>query len=127
SVNLRTAAQVAETVARTIHAVHCHGFEHRNLDPSNILLSVDGGVKLIGFGFIEWPPKPPADSGTLGVSPDSDVRALGRMLGQFCAQLRQQMPPRLEAIHMRCQSETPRLRYATAQQLADDLKRFLRA
>src|SRR5262249_3375413 len=40
---VRAAAQLAETLARAVHAVHQQGIIHRDLKPANILLRWEGG------------------------------------------------------------------------------------
>ena len=40
-----------ERLARTLHAAHQAGVVHRDVSPSNILLSLAGEVKLTGFGI----------------------------------------------------------------------------
>jgi serine/threonine protein kinase len=37
-------------VAEGLHAMHGHGFIHADIKPNNILLTADGGLKIIDFG-----------------------------------------------------------------------------
>jgi serine/threonine-protein kinase len=37
-------------VAEGLHALHLHGYAHADIKPNNILLTRDGGVKIIDFG-----------------------------------------------------------------------------
>jgi serine/threonine-protein kinase len=47
---VRQAAQLAESVARALQAVHQTGIVHRDIVPSHILLMRDGQPKITGFG-----------------------------------------------------------------------------
>src|SRR4051812_11689868 len=47
----RQAAQMVETLARALHAVHDKGIIHRDLKPANVLLTAAGFPKLSDFGL----------------------------------------------------------------------------
>ncbi len=42
---------IGEQVLRALHAAHRRGIVHRDIKPQNILLTPDGGVKVIDFGI----------------------------------------------------------------------------
>lgn len=165
----RPAAEMVETLARAMEAVHRHGIIHRDLKPANILLSKDGVPKITDFGLakrlnstdltatgaILGTPSYMAPEQATGqvkeISPATDVYALGAILYEMLTgrppfhadnpwdtivqvgseepvpprRLQPKVPVELETICLKCLSKRPSQRYASAQALADDLRRWL--
>jgi formylglycine-generating enzyme required for sulfatase activity len=48
----RSAVRVVQLAAKGLHAVHSHGLVHRDVKPSNIMLSADSRVILMDFGLV---------------------------------------------------------------------------
>jgi serine/threonine protein kinase len=164
----REAAELAETLARALHAVHEQGVVHRDLKPANVLLTAAGTPKVADFGLAKWLNRdasltpygaivgtasymaPEQAAGQLEeVAAPADVYSLGAILYQiltgrppfrdcsFLSTLRQVLsrdPAPLQlgranrdlgAICLKCLEKEPARRYASAEALAEDLRRFL--
>jgi len=50
----RWSARLTETMARAIHVAHQRGIVHRDLNPSNILIALDGTPKISDFGLAKF-------------------------------------------------------------------------
>jgi eukaryotic-like serine/threonine-protein kinase len=92
------AAEIAETLARAVEAIHSHRILHRDLKPTNVLRAVDGTYKIADFGLAKWlddPDGPTATGSVFGtpsymapeqaedsgdVGPAADIYALGAIL-----------------------------------------------
>jgi len=108
SVDLRTRTQILHTVAGVVQRVHARGFAHRQLYPSNVLVSRDGIPKLIGFGFVGvLEGSEMLGAGASGVPVEVDVRALQRMLSWLCARVRPPIPLCLDLIQQPGSIESP--------------------
>ncbi len=164
------AARLVELLARAVEYAHASGIVHRDLTPSNVLLTADGAPKLTDFGLARRlddtagltatgtvlgtpgylaPEQARGDLAAIG--PATDVYGLGAILYYLLTgrppfqaatavktvvQTVEQEPvpphrhnpsvPRdLETICLKCLAKDPGRRYATAADLADDLRRFL--
>jgi predicted Ser/Thr protein kinase len=100
-------AVVAELVAQlaaAVHHAHERGLVHRDIKPANVLLTPDGGVRLLDFGVAkdtldtavtrtgEFHGTPhyssPEQASGVGIGPATDVFALGILLYELLARRR---------------------------------------
>gem|GEM_PF-4878643 len=80
-----------------------------------------GNPKLIGFGSSQVLDQPVTNAS------DSDIRALGNLLVTAAELTGQALPEFLEAITMKCEAAGTDWGYRSANEVADDLDRFLRS
>jgi WD40 repeat protein/tRNA A-37 threonylcarbamoyl transferase component Bud32 len=165
----RWSARLTETLARAIHVAHQRGIVHRDLNPSNILITPDGAPKISDFGLAKlleddhgislngvilgtpsyMSPEQVSSNGKQ-IGPCADVYALGALLYEMLtgaapfrgltpmetlcqvieaelvppSRFRHGVPDDLETICLKCLDRDPARRYATAEDLGDDLRRF---
>jgi WD40 repeat protein len=98
----RQAAELVETLARTLHAVHQRGIVHRDLKPGNVLMTPDGFPKVADFGLAKrldtesgptvtgdivgspaWMAPEQARGRTQEIGPATDTYSLGAILYQL--------------------------------------------
>jgi serine/threonine protein kinase/tetratricopeptide (TPR) repeat protein len=191
----RAAAELVETLARTMEVAHQRGIVHRDLKPGNILLAVVSGQssvlrreqqataslpadhwsrttvpKIADFGLAKrvnddsgqtqsgaiigtpsYMAPEQAEGKIRAIGPAADIYALGAILYELLAgrppfkagrpldtvrqvieqepvpprQLEPRVPRDLETICLKCLEKDPARRYARAEELAADLRRFL--
>jgi len=123
------AAMVAAQVCVALAAAHARGVAHGHLTPANVLLCIDGRVKLTDFRLAQAAqPLAPAPG------PEDDLRALGRCLVVMLtgrepgprepARLGPEVPAELATIVTRA-ATGPGGGYRSAGDLGRDLVRFL--
>jgi hypothetical protein len=77
----RQAAELVETLARAMHAVHQRGLVHRDLKPANVLLAADGTPKITDFGLAKKVAGGPATPSVGGVKGTPEYMAWEQVTG----------------------------------------------
>lgn len=123
------AARVAASVCAALAAAHASGVVHGHLTPANILLAVDGRVKVTDFRLAQAVTPPAA-----GGDPATDLQGVGRCLVAMLTgreppadapiRLGPDVPAELAAIVLRAAGNHDRAD-RSAEQLRDDLDWFL--
>jgi hypothetical protein len=122
------AAQLAATVCAVLAAAHARGIVHGHLSQANVLLAVDGQVKLTDFRIAKA-----AEPLAGAPDPAADLRALGRLLAVMLTggdpgdgesiRLDRTVPAGLATIVAR--ANHPVEPYRSAAEVGRDLDRFL--
>jgi serine/threonine protein kinase len=123
------AARVAAEVCAALAAAHGGGVAHGHLTPANILLAIDGQVKVTDFGLAQA-----ARSSASASDPAADLQGVGRCLAAMLTGrepvadapigLDPEVPTQLAAIVHRTGGDPDRA-YRSAAELGQDLERFL--
>ena len=132
-------ARLLAKVARAVAFLHRHGILHRDLKPSNILLTTPTGWEplVCDFGLAgrldqESPGLPiagtpaymaPEQRAGRPLTPAADLWSLGVVLRELLAP--GSVDEALASICLRCLAPDPADRYGLADDLADDLLRYL--
>jgi serine/threonine protein kinase len=116
-----------ERICEAIAFAHARGILHRDLKPQNVMVGEFGEALVMDWatGAVTGTPgymAPEQARGDGAADVRTDVYGLGAVLA---ALLRGAAPKPVAAICAKAMSETPQARYATALDLARDVRRFL--
>ncbi len=153
TLNHRTAVRIAIKICDALSAVHNLGIIHRDIKPANVLLDANGSVKVSDFGIskdlrtTEQHTSLTMTGTTVGtadymspeqtrneeLSPRSDLYSVGVLLyemlmgvtprGNFQSLRKARIPKKLEQIIMRCLQQDKNKRPASAETLAQSLRK----
>jgi serine/threonine protein kinase len=140
---------IGACLADALHYAHQRGLAHFDIKPSNVLLAGDGQPMLLDFHLARGPLRPGDRDQRLGGTPGSmspeqaaaltalragkpisapvdhraDIYALGVLLDELLTHGGQRPDPKLRAILHKCLAASPERRYASAANVASELRR----
>jgi hypothetical protein len=139
--DLEARLRLADAVCEALAYAHRQLVIHCDIKPGNVLVDIDGRVRLIDFGISRLEGEADSEAGAPAMTPGyaspeqeagqppgvaSDIFSLGRLLDELLAPLRGQhrRGPELDAIVAKATAPDPAARYDSVAALQLDLKRL---
>lgn len=112
------------------------GVTHQRLNPSDILVTPEGSPRVLNFGIAAFEDRGTAPEGGGSNCIAADLYSLGEVLYEILSGAKmtgptpsapgdRQLPDDLDAIVMKASGRPPGERYRSAEQLAEDIRRYL--
>jgi serine/threonine protein kinase len=134
--DVRAKLRLFQRICEAVAFAHANGVLHRDLKPQNVMVGAFGEALVMDWGLAKLLSEADAAGTVLGtpgfmapeqargepVGEAADVYGLGAVLR---ALLVENVPPPLAAVCAKATAEAPAQRYASAQELCDDVGRWL--
>ena len=83
----RNIQRLLEKIAHALHYIHSQGLVHRDITPNNIMITTDGGIRIMDFGVVH--------------TPETELTQFGSMLGTISCM----SPEQIKGEELDCRSD----------------------